>query len=232
MKHSILSSVTILAALTLGCTTTPERATVGPHSFTPNELIFWNFYGIGELAPMDAETMRMSEGEDSVGVMIISPKPYPGNVTLSYRVKALNSASVLVALLSVSDPGEPKTMTAPVGYDGNIQWLLEDEENYFFAFHNAAHNSKPFIRRHPGGGMEGEVLAELAQNFMKPDVWYTIEAARNDGMISLNIDGVTVLEAIDPQPLSGGRVGIRVRGTAETRAHCLIRDVRVQPENG
>jgi hypothetical protein len=232
MKHPILISITVLAALTLGCTTVPERAAVGPYSFSPNELIFWNFFGIGELAPMDAETMRMSEGEDSRGVMIISPESYPGDVTLSYRVKALNSASVLVALLSVSDPGEPDTMSVPAGYDGNIQWLLESEENYFFAFHNAAHDAKPFIRRHPGGGEEGVVLAELAQNFMRPDVWYEIEAARKEGRITLKVDGVTILDAIDPEPLAGGRIGIRIRGTAETRAHCLIRDVTIRSPKG
>jgi hypothetical protein len=229
MKHPILTSVTVLAVLTLGCTTVPERTAGGPHSFSPNELIFWNFYGIGELAPMDTETMRMSEGEDSLGVMIISPVSYPGDVTLSYRVKAMNSASVLVALLSVSDPGEPDTMTAPVGYNGNIQWLLEEEENYFFAFHNAAHDAKPFIRRHPGGGEEGTKLTELAQNFMEPDIWYAVEVTRRSAGILLKVDGVTVLEAIDPEPLTGGRVGIRIRGTAETKAGCLIRDVRIRP---
>jgi hypothetical protein len=230
MKLGTLTSTLILVTLTLGCTPTQDRAGGGPYSFIPNELIFWNFYGIGELAPMDAETMRMSEGEDSKGIMIISPDSYPNDVTFSYRVKAMNSASVLVALLSVSDPGEPDTMTTPAGYDGNIQWLLEDQANYFFAFHNAAHDSKPFIRRHPGGGEEEATrLAELAQNFMKPDVWYEIEAAREEDRITLKVDGVTILDAIDPEPLLGGRVGIRIRGTAETRAGCLIRDVTVRP---
>jgi len=235
MKRVLTISTITLVVLALGCTTTPETgrtARSGPNAFTPNELLLWDFYGIGDLAPMDTETIRMSEGENSKGVMIISPESYPGDVTLSYQVNALNPASVLVALLCLSDPGNPDAMTVPVSYDGNIEWLLRDEEDYFFAFHNAAHNSTPFLRRHPGGGEEGTKLAELAQNFMRPEVWYSVEAGREKGRVWLKVDGVTVLEAFDPAPLSGGRVALRIRGTPETMAECLIRNVSLRVGQG
>jgi hypothetical protein len=231
MKCFIRRGSVIALVLALGCSTAPKQADRPGEAGTrlsAEDMLQWGFYGLGNVTLDGPNTIRLSEDKNSKGVMIISPEIYSTDVELLYRVKALNPESVLVALLSLSDPGQAGALTVPVAYDGNIQWLLEETENYFFAFHNAAHNSTPFIRRHPGGGSLGVKLADLGRNNLNHGVWYDIGAGRLKGMVWLKVNGVTILKTVDPAPLCGGRVGLRIRGTAEARAACLIRDVTIR----
>ena len=97
---------------------------------------------------------------------------------------------------------------------------------YMFAFHNAAHNKPgPFIRKYPEPGTEPLVISE--KSYMQSGIYYNVELGKVDNKLFLKIDGQLVLETIDPDYLEGGKLVIRIRGTAHELASCLIRNVKI-----
>lgn len=194
---------------------------------SPAALLRWKRLGTGT-AEVEGDGIRLAEGENSKGVMLTSPKAYGDNVALMYDVKPENSDTVLVAVLSASDPGEATRVTIPEGYDGAMTWLVESVENYFFAFCNRAHEATPFVRRYPQTDGGKDVLASYESNLMEPGRWYRIEVGRESGRLWLTIDDNTILDVTDEAPLGGGHLALRIRGTATGRASCLIRDLAVR----
>lgn len=186
----------------------------------------WAFYGSGFTAPVDDATL-ISEYPGSKGVMLVSPGAYGGNVTVSYDIMPLNPETVLVAILSASNAGEDRELSFPDGYDGNIGPLVSDTDAYFFAFHNAAHNRTPFVRKHPFIKGESSDLDAHEANIMSPR-WHHIEVVRSAaGALVMRIGGEPILEAVDESPLPGGKVIIRLRGTATHTATALIRNLEI-----
>jgi len=191
---------------------------------TAAELGQWALAGIGGLELRADGAVRLSEGPGSRGVMLISPKPYPASVRLRYEVRALTEETVLVALLGLSNRRAGERLTMPAGYDGAIGWVLDETANYFFAFRNAPHGRRPFVRRNPAG----EELQEHGRNVITGQEWHTVEAAREGARLWLEIDGVRVIDVTDPAPHgTGGHLALRIRGTAEGQASCLVRNVEV-----
>jgi hypothetical protein len=107
------------------------------------ELTKWNFYGMGS-GKVERGMFYMKEARDSKGVMIVSPEVYGENLTVRYQVMPMSAASVCVVILSASDSGDGKALTLPSGYDGAMGHWIQHVRNYFFAFHNAAHNATLF----------------------------------------------------------------------------------------
>ncbi|MBN2450320.1 MAG: protein kinase [Lentisphaeria bacterium] len=58
-----------------------------------------------------------------------------------------------------------------------------------------------------------------------PEQWYRLEVSQAHGLLTVSIDGVTVLDVQDPAPLLGGRIGLWTRGGEGT----LFDDVAVTP---
>lgn len=98
-------------------------------------------------------------------------------------------------------------------------------QNYFFAFHNQAHDSKPFIRRFQP---EMTQFAIADDNVMHAGTFYTVEVGREGGKLWLDVDGVRWVEGVDPAPLAGGHIGFRIRGINGMIAACLIRNVTLE----
>lgn len=189
------------------------------------QLEEWTFYGMGiKKLEGHGQYLLKEDPIESKGVGLVSPQSYSTDVVMRYKVMALTPATVLVAILSASDRGESSSLNLPENYDGTIKFWSGGCDNYFFAFHNAAHNWPPFVRRFD----EKRTMLDVAKkNVMHVGKYYAIEAGRKGDLIWLKIDGKTILKHKDPKPYSGGHLGIRIRGTAGEYAACLIKDLEI-----
>jgi len=115
----------------------------------------WTFHGEGSRA-FQNRMFYMEESKGSQGVMVVSPKPVSGDVTVRYDLMPMTAASVCVVILSATDTGEATTLTLPEGYDGSMGHWINHIDNYFFAFHNMAHDRTPFGIRFPSKLSIGE----------------------------------------------------------------------------
>jgi len=183
----------------------------------------WSFYGKGA-SYVRGDMFYMREADDSVGAILISPESYEGDVILRYEIMPMSAASVCVALLGATDKGDAKTLTIPEGYDGNMGLWINSMDNYFFAFHNAAHDRPPFLKRFPAN--ERLVMAE--ENVMRAGAFYRIEAGRKGNKLWFKVDGKKVFETEDPNPLTSGHIAFRIRGIDYEPAACLIRNVTIE----
>ncbi len=183
----------------------------------------WSFYGEGQ-RQMNFGMFHMQEGPASKGVMIVSPEPYVADVTVSYEMMPMSAASVCVILLNASDEDEGQTLTVPADYDGSIGLWTAGTSNYFFAFHNEAHNATPFLKRFPDKGD----LYRSEKNVMQPGNFYTVETGRSGNKLWMKIDGKRILKFTDPDPMAGGHVAFRIRGLNGEPASCLIRKVIIE----
>lgn len=108
----------------------------------------------------------------------------------------------------------------------DVDYLFKNVNMYMFAFHNAAHNKPgPFIRKYPEPGTKP--IIESDKSYMRPGIYYKIEIGKTGKKIFFKIDDKTVLETSDPDPLQGGKIVLRIRGTAHETASCLIRNVKI-----
>lgn len=191
------------------------------------QLKDWTFYGDGtKLLEGHGQYLLKENPKGSKGVGLVSPQSYSQDVILRYDVMPLTPATVLVALLSASNNGHSATLTLPESYDGSINFWQAGCDNYFFAFHNAAHNFPPFVRRFDEN--TGRVMLDMAKkNVMHVGKYYRIEVGRKANLIWLKIDGKTILKTKDPNPYAGGHLGLRIRGTASEYAACLIRNLEI-----
>jgi len=182
----------------------------------------WMSYGKGVVRYQN-RMLFLQEAEDSKGVGVMSPKAYGENVILRYELMPMNPASVCVAFLSASNKGEDNKLTLPEGYDGSLGLWTQQTDNYFFAFHNMAHDRTPFSVRFP----VRQDMGEHKVNVMRAGEFATIEVGRRQGTVWLSINGTRLFEGVDPQPLKGGHLGFRIRGINGMAAACLIRNVTV-----
>jgi hypothetical protein len=187
----------------------------------------WTSYGRGtSQLEGHGQWLLKEDPAGSKGVGLISSSSYSDKVVLRYEVMALTPATVLVALVSASDNGETSELTLPENYDGDISQWQAASDSYFFAFHNAAHNFPPFVRRFDEG--TGRVMLDMAKkNVMHVGKYYQVEVGRDGAKLWLKINGKNILKTKDPQPYSGGHLGIRIRGTATEYAACLIKNVEI-----
>ena len=182
--------------------------------------------GQGFQAQVDG-AMLIAEYPGSKGVMLVSPELYQGDVKASFDVLPLTPESVLVVMLAASDDGTGTALTFPEGYDGNIGHLLGNVNAYFFAFHNAAHQRTPFVRRHPFTRGESTDLDSADSNVMT-NRWHRVEVVYHEpGLLSMKIDNDEILSAMDEHPLAGGKIMLRLRGTKTHAATALIKNIEI-----
>lgn len=187
----------------------------------------WKFHGSGT-KKSERGMLYMKEAPGSLGVMLVSPEAYGEGVLLEYEIMPMTAASVCVAILAASDPGEASTLSLPDDYDGSMGHWINSVENTFFAFHNASHNRFPFAIRFP----ESKLIAEYHENVMTNGKFHKVEIEKGHGRVRLTIDGQLIVDGIDEEPLGSGYIAFRIRGLSEEPAACLIRNVKIsEPGN-
>lgn len=206
----------------------PVIVSAQSQKLSPEDLNKWLFYGQGtKMVESHNQFLMKEDPEQSNGVMIVSPDSYGENVVVKYDVMTLTPASVLVAILSASNPGEDASLTIPENYDGSMSLWISDVESYFYAFRNGPHNFTPFIRKYPCPEGQDPALVSMDKNFMHPGVYYSVEIGREGNKIWCKVDGETILETTDKNAFGGGHIAFRIRGTAGEYAACLIRNVEI-----
>ena len=187
-------------------------------------LAKWQVFGNGQIA-IDHTQLLMSEKAPSVGLMLVNPKGYQGDVIISYDVMVMRPATVMVTnLASTMADGSP--LIFPDGYDAKIKWMWDNMAMYNLVYHDAAHNrTGPLFRRIPEPGKEILQLAE--QQFIQTGIYQTVEAGAVKGRVYLKLGNDTVLHYEDVNPLKGGKIIIRIRGTGHEIGSALIRNVKI-----
>jgi hypothetical protein len=191
---------------------------------SPEELVNWKLLGEGQVFNIFNGQTCLMEADTTQGVMLMGPDYYGENVVVKYKALALTPASVFVTMLSTTDTTSEQTLTIPEEYDGSMGLLTQDIANYFFAFKNEPHGANPFIMKNPGSVQESSAAQS---DGMVAGVYYDIEVGRIGEKVWLSIDGKKVVEMQDPQPLKGGHVIFRLRGTAGLKAACLIKEFKI-----
>ena len=186
----------------------------------------WSFYGIGA-HKAQSRLLYMEEGPESKGVMLVSPKAYSGDLTIRYEIMPMTAASVCVAMICASDAGESEDLTIPAGYDGSMGLWVKEMDNYFFAFHNAAHNRAPFLNRFPAS----ERLAILDKNVMRAGEFHRVEIKKCGAKLSFYINGKRLYSIKDQDPLESGYIAFRIRGISEQAASCMIRNLEIESKD-
>ena len=184
-------------------------------------LADWKIWGQGKAFAFGDQTC-LKEDNETKGAMLISPKAYKKDVVLKFKVLALTASSVVAVILSGSDPGKSDSLTILPDYDGNFNLWYEEKDNYFFAFKNAPHGFTPFVRKNSAPGI---ILASAPENKMVAGVYYDVEVGRKDNKLWLSINDEEVFMVEDDDPLSGGHVALRIRGTAGFTGGCLVKDL-------
>ncbi len=193
-------------------------------SFTHQDLEDWTAFGLGNIEANHNQTV-MWENEGAVGYMLVSPKTYQGDVTVSYDIMALNAASVLIVELNAHNTPTPD-LDLPADYDSNVKYLFDNVNMYMFAFHNAAHNKTgPFVRKWPEPG--ANPLKAANKNVLEVGKYHHIELGIKDGYLFFKADGKRVFKVKDESPYDGGKVILRIRGTAKEMASCIIKNLEI-----
>lgn len=192
--------------------------------FSAKDLLNWKSYGLGATEKNHGQAV-LYESDGSLGYMLVSPKSYGKNTIVSYDVMALNAATVLITEMAAHNlPGSELRLEDE--YDGNVKYLFENVSMYMFAFHNAAHNKTgPFVRKYPVPG--ANPLAASSTNLMQVGKYYHVEIGMENGQLWFNLDGNRIWNTEDPDAFEGGKVILRVRGTAHEKASCLIRNFKI-----
>jgi len=209
----------IVTILSLAAISPAQAETVSPKELEEN----WNFYGQGSSAAQN-RMFYMEEAKGSSGVMIVSPESYEGDLIIRYELMPMSAASVCVAILFASDTGEATSLSLPRGYDGSMGHWINEVDNYFFAFHNAAHDRTPFAIKFPSK----ESLGEYGENVIRSGEFSTIEIGRQGEMVWFSVNGERLFEGQDSHPLESGHLAFRIRGISQQAASCLIRNLTIK----
>jgi hypothetical protein len=170
----------------------------------------------------------MEETDGSKGFMLLSPNKYK-DVVLRYEVMTMNPATVLVAILNASDTGESNALTLHESSDSFGFWTREVED-YMFGFRVMAHNSTPFVRKHPAAEGSNGVVALAKKDVMHSGWRHVVECGKRGNRLWLTIDGETIIDYKDDAPLEAGKIAIRVRGTATELGKCMVRNLEIEGE--
>jgi len=196
--------------------------------YTPKDLESWKSLGHGNGFVTHGQFL-MEEVEGSKGFMILSPHKYT-DVILRYEVMTLNPATVLVAILNASDAGKSNDLTIKDNSDTFGFWTKEVED-YMFGFRVMAHNSTPFLRKHPVPQGASSTIGQAEQHVMHSGWRHTVECGKKGKHIWLKIDGKTIIDVTDDQPLDAGYIAVRVRGTASELGKSMIRNLEIKGES-
>lgn len=189
---------------------------------TAQDLLKWKFYGMGDItASPFGDGIILKESAQTKGIILISPDVYD-DVTLRYKVVALNPATVLVNFLALANKDE-KTLNIPEGYDGGINIWNDEKPGYFIAFRNAPHQELPFLKKKP----RGKLLAKSRYLQMNTGVTYAIETGKINNKIWLKINNKIIFNFKDDSSSKSGKIAFRIRRLNGFPAACLVHDVSI-----
>lgn len=202
------------------------NSVIAVDSLTIADLETWWASGDGDVVPFRGRAMQLTEHIGSEGVNLISPHMFAPNSVIQFDVMTLRAATVLVFLHSLHDVSESGPIRLSPDFDGSLGRLPAESSYYMFAFHNAPHFRFPFVNKRTPKGMQ--LLQETNQSYMQTGAWYTVEIGRYENNVWLRINDKLVLNTVDDNPLRGGHIGFRIRGSGTEIASTFIKDVVIK----
>ena len=193
--------------------------------YSPKDLESWQSLGAGK-GYVTHNQFMMEEVEGSIGFMIFSPEKYK-DVVLRYEVMTMNPATVLVAIINASDNGSSSNLSITGDNNGSFGFWTKEVENYMFGFRVMAHNSTPFLRKHPAVNGENTTIGLAEKDVMHSGWRHMVELGKKGSKLWLKIDGEIIIDVADNEPLDAGKIAIRVRGTAGILGKCMIRNLEI-----
>ncbi len=193
--------------------------------YSPEDLEKWQTIGDGKGFVTHGQFF-MEEVEGSKGFMLLSPEKY-NDVIVRYEVMTLNPATVLVALLNASDIGAATDLTLGENSDSFGFWTSRVED-YMFGFRVMAHNSTPYLRKHPAETGKNSQIGLAEKDVMHSGWRHKVELGKQGKRLWLKIDGETLIDVTDKNPLKAGKIAIRVRGTASELGKCMMRNLEIE----
>ncbi len=193
--------------------------------YSPQDLEKWVTIGEGNGFVTHGQFF-MEEVEGSKGFMLLSPEKY-NDVIVRYEVMTLNPATVLVALLNASDIGATTDLTLAENSDSFGFWTSQVED-YMFGFRVMAHNSTPFLRKHPAEAGQNSQIGLAEEDVMHSGWRHKVELGKEGKRLWMKIDGKTIIDVTDENPLKEGKIAIRVRGTASELGKCMMRNLEIE----
>ena len=196
----------------------------GFDTFDGKALSEWQMIGIGSVEVTSNGDLKFTEGSESKGVVLVSPKAYGEKMELTFDVKPLRYEGVCVVFISMAMKDSSVDIQTPDN-DGAFSRFTEgDIENYTFAFHTGYHQPNIFIHRNPGSKNLG-----MVKDVAIDQKWYRVTISRNDASLKILVDGKTALEVKDPEtPLGRGKIGLRLRGPGDGSYSCLYRNLVIR----
>lgn len=189
------------------------------------EIVGWNKLGVGA-CQVDHGQVYMQEGENGVGLTLVSPLSYEGDIIVRYKLMPLNPATVCVFILNAVNTSDG-SIKYPKQYNGYVQFWTQDVDCYFFAFHNEAHNWMPFLQKSSCEKKKSEKLQIAEKYGVATGKYNDVEIGRKAGHIWMKVNGDLLMDVEDDLFYKNGHVAFRIRGTGNEQGSCLIKDVEV-----
>ncbi len=196
---------------------------------TLDNLVKWKTYGEGNVK-IKENALQLSEISESSGLFLISPKSYEGDLTISYKAKALTETSVIITLFSVLDSLNATTLTIPKpGLSGSDQWKWRSSlSHYNLTFNNKSHGITPFLFKNISS-LEKDFHLKAAKNSMSPNEWYAVKIVKKNNEIIFKLNDTIIFKKEDCNPLKKGHILFRISGGSTTDntllAKIMIKDV-------
>lgn len=217
-------AVSVYLAIILGVSCIPGKEEV--HRYDTKALTRWHLMGHGTAEVTEEGYLKLSEGPDSKGVVLVSPDVFGEQVEIEFDVKPLQYEGVCLVFLSMATLEGGVDFKVPGDFTGEFGYFTDgDIRNYTFAFHTGYHQPNAFIRRNPGSKEIGQV-----EDVCVDQKWYHVAIGRSGARLWLKVDGKTVLEEIDTDstPLGKGKIGLRLRGPGDGSYSTIYRNLMVR----
>ncbi len=188
-----------------------------------SELAKWETYGEGTVE-IKEKALQMSEIPGSTGLFLISPKPYNGDITITYKVKALTETSVIITLFSVLDSiGATKLSLPKSGLSGSEQWKWRSSlSHYNLTFNNKSHGTTPFLFKNVSS-LEKDFHLRASKNSMIPNQWHTVKITKKNNQIRFLLNNELIFNKHDCNPLDKGHILFRISGGTATDSSLLAK---------
>ena len=189
------------------------QATVKQEKITPQELTSWQTFDKGK-STVQGDELIIEEIEGSDGYFLISPKLYPKNFTLNYKVKALSQSTVLINLFSVLQDGNNESFNLPEN-DATPREVWDwrtKMKHYNITFNNRSHGITPFFFKNIPVNSQ-EFNERLEQNIFEVGHWYDVEVGKKDNRLWFKLNNTMYFDIEDNNPIEGGRLIFRISGT-------------------
>lgn len=178
----------------------------------------WKLEGTGSATIEDGKLI-LKEDPDGVGVVLWTRENWPGDVELSFDVSFSNNRGIGVFFFAARGAQDEDLFETPTKRTGDYEEYIHGDINAYSA---SFHRYWPTGENNPGANLRrnaGFNLLHAAEPdpMLEADRTYHVLIRKEGPAIRIAIDGTTVHDYTDVDPLGSGKIGFRLRGDASCR---------------